>query len=549
VDISVRDAGASGRALRDDKWPPESERILLRYQRRWYLDRSPFKVAAKSRQVGITWTTALEAVEVAALRRSEGGMDVYFMTTSKEDARQFILDCAGWIRDLTPIYYGLIDELEIQQSEDWFEDDDGGSILAFRIDFPSGHTIYALPSRPARMRGKQGYAILDEAAHQDLEAWITAAGGLLMWGGRLAIISTYFGVDNAFYKLVDSVKTGEQRATLHEIDIYDALADGLYKRICRSRGLGRWSQEAEQGWLDWLRGFYGPHRFAQECECIPGRGGGQLYPRAAIMKCMTAGPEECDVIEIVGGQNPRIWTGRGREMVGHSPEPWEGEDAIDLDVRLATLKAWLDQYLEPVLDKLARERLPVYVGGDLGRKLNPSSWVVGQLARDMRRSIRLILELENVGWTEQDFVLDFMWNSLGSRLVGGCSDGMGSGEPTAERAARRTGGRVRAVRIKSGWHEPQFSLLGKRLSEGSLLLPQYAPLLGDLASIRRVNGKIVVPQRTTEDERQQKRHGELGVALALFEQSIGMDGPGTLADKKAKPRRVVRRRPQRGRRR
>lgn len=546
----MSDAGASGRALYDDEgWAPKDARALLRYQSRWYHDRSPFKIYAKSRQIGITWTTALEAVEVAGMRRSEGGLDVYFMTTSKEDARQFINDCAEWIRLITPIYDGLIYELEVQESEDWFEDEDDRPILAFRIDFPSGHTIYALPSRPARMRGKQGYAILDEGAQQDLEAWITAAGGLLMWGGRLAIISTYFGVDNAFYKLIDSVRSGEQLASLHETNIYEALEDGLYKRICGNRGLGPWSQEAEDDWLEWLRRFYGAHRFAQECECIPGGSVGKLFPKAEIMRCMISGPDECDVIEIIGGQHPRIWTGRDREMVGRSAVPWDGEDAAKLEERLATLKVWLDQYLEPVLDRLASKRLPIHVGGDLGRKINPSAWVLGQLGRDMRRPIRLVLELENLGWTEQDFVYDYMWVSLGSRLAGGCSDGTGSGGPSAERAEQRTGGRVKAVKILGGWHEPQFSVLGKRLREGSILLPHYyAPLFGDLASIRRFNGKIVVPQRTTEDDRQQKRHAELAVALALFEQSIGLDGPGTLPGKKAKPRRRSRRRPRRGRR-
>ena len=546
----MSDAGASGRALYDDEgWPPVEERILLPYQARWYYDRSPFKVYAKSRQVGITWTTALEAVEVAAGRVSEGGSNVYFMTTSKDDARQFIEDCARWIRLMTPVMVGLIGEFEIQSSEDWFKDDDGDKILAFRIDFPSGNSIYALPSRPARMRGKQGFAILDEAAQQDLEGWITAAGGLLLWSGRLAVISTYLGVDNAFYRLVKDIKSGEQMASLHETDIYEALKDGLYRRICSSRGTVEWSQEAEDAWLKWLRGFYGKHRFAQECECVPGGVGGQLYPNADVMRCMTAGPDECDVIEMIGDEHPRIWTGRDRDQVGHSDVPWDGEDAADLKDRLATLKVWLDRFIEPVLDRMTSKHLPIYVGGDLGRSLNPSAWVVGQLGRDMRRSIRLVLELENMGWTEQDFVYDYMWDALGSRLTGGCSDGTGSGSSTAERAERRTGGRVKAVKIQSGWHEPKFGVLGSRLRENSIQLPHYyAPLLGDLVSLRRSGGKIVLPQRTTEDDRKQKRHAELAVALALFEQSIGQDGPGTLPAKKAKPRRTVRRRPQRGRR-
>ena len=88
--------------------PPEGvEYALLPYQRRWFYDRARLKVSAKSRQIGITWTTACEAVDVAATRPEEGGLDVYFMTTSMDDARNFIADCAKWVTQLTPFLSGL----------------------------------------------------------------------------------------------------------------------------------------------------------------------------------------------------------------------------------------------------------------------------------------------------------------------------------------------------------------------------------------------------------------------------------------------------------
>jgi len=546
----------------DEGWVEDRWAALLAYERDWFYDRSPMKLIAKSRQIGITWTTAYEAVEVAATRPGAGvpgcGMDVYFMSTSREDARDFIDKCADWIRVITPVIEDMIEVHELRDidevnagalefdEDDWFDDDDGDRILAFRIDFPSGYSIYALPSRPARLRGKSGaYAIIDEAAQQDLEAIMTAAGGLLVWDGRLAFISTYLGTENGFYRLVEAIKTGEQRASLHEVTIYDALADGLYKRICAKAGK-EWSEEAEAGWLEWLRDYYGKHRFKQECECIPERGGSSFLPRALVSKCATIGPQECTIIEIKGGERPRMWV--NNDLVEESSLSWEDEDedAADPDARAVELKRWLDTHLSPVLEGVNADGLPVFGGLDYGRTLNLSSWPFAVRRRDLRRRLRFWIELENVGWPEQDMIADYIWDRLHS-LSAACADGNGNGSNSAEQAHRRTRGKVQIVKINQKWHEPQFLKIEKRLQELALQLPHhFAPLVDDLVSVYRgPNGKFMAPQRTTRDERKQKRHADAAYALALLEQAVDSEGPSPPAA--ARPRRPRRRRSKRRR--
>src|SRR5690606_26683505 len=189
-------------------------------------------VAEKSRQIGFTWGTACGAVIVASLPRNQGGLDVYYMSTGQDDARDFINECMRWIIEK---FSPLLERCPEVEEFDWIDDDDPVAIQTFRIRFPSGFAIYALPSRPARMRGKKRcLAILDEAAQNDLDAWIKATGALKFWGGQRAIISTHYGSDSAFYKYVQRVKAsiadGKRMASLHSVFLHDALRQGVYRR-------------------------------------------------------------------------------------------------------------------------------------------------------------------------------------------------------------------------------------------------------------------------------------------------------------------------------
>lgn len=501
------------------------ECALLPYQRRWFYDRAKIKVAAKSRQIGLTWVTAAEAVEVAATSQDDGGLHVYFMTTAQDDARQFIEDCAKWVAWFTPV----IDASEIVEDEDWFTDENDTAILAYRIDFASGNSIFALATRPAKMRGKRRcYAILDEAAQVDVEEWMTAAGGALMWAGRLAIISTYFGTDNGFYRLVEGIKNGSRDASLHEVFIYDALADGLYKRMCRVEGR-RWTQEAEDEWVEWLRTtVYPDGRFAQECEGNAEQGGGQKIPRAVVERCLVLGPDKCTIFEACGGKHPTAWA--DGEIVGRADASWDTEspDAAEVADRLNTMRQWLEVHVAPALVRINGEGHAQFAGLDYGRTVNLSVFTIAIVRRTRVREARLIIELENMPWPEQFLVQDFLWAGL-TNLQGGAADKGGNGEPAAEDAQAKTRGIVRATKIGSGWHNPKFTVIERRLLEQGWLLPRHhEDLVGDLTSLRMANGKIVAPQRRTTGDRKQKRHADGAFSLALCEQAMSMDGPAIL---------------------
>ncbi|SFJ36898.1 hypothetical protein SAMN05216258_1611, partial [Albimonas pacifica] len=78
------------------------EGILLPYQARAValLERkgTDVLVVEKSRRIGLTWGLAAYAVLRAAREKAAGGMDVMYISYSREMTREFVDACAMWAR-------------------------------------------------------------------------------------------------------------------------------------------------------------------------------------------------------------------------------------------------------------------------------------------------------------------------------------------------------------------------------------------------------------------------------------------------------------------
>ena len=194
------------------------------------------KVCEKSRRVGISWC---EAAHDALTAGTLPGMNVWYLGYNREMALEFINDTAFWAR-----HFGVA----VGETEEVFIEDEGKDILAYRIRFATGFRVTALSSRPNNLRGKQGKVVIDEAAfHDNLSQLIKAAIALLMWGGRLAVISTHNGEENPFNELVNDIRAGKKPYSLHTITLDDALQEGLFRRITQRKRTD-WSLEAEAAW-------------------------------------------------------------------------------------------------------------------------------------------------------------------------------------------------------------------------------------------------------------------------------------------------------------
>ena len=241
--------------------------VLMGYQQRWVADPSPLKVFEKSRRTGITWAEAADDVLIAASNRNVGGQNVYYIAYNQDMTIEYVQAAAMWAR----VYNYAASEVE---DGFWDGDDEDKHIKTFTIRFPdSGFRIVALTSRPSNLRGRQGVIVIDEAAfHDKLSELLKAAMAMLIWGGKVRIISTHDGTENPFNELITDIRAEKRSGSVHRVTFQEAVADGLYRRVCLRLGK-EWKHEEELAWIQSVYSFYGVGA-QEELDCIPSNSSG-----------------------------------------------------------------------------------------------------------------------------------------------------------------------------------------------------------------------------------------------------------------------------------
>ena len=464
--------------------------ILLGYQGRWVADKADVKVSLKSRRIGLTWAEAFDCVTIAGAERAAGGMNCFYIGYNLDMAREFIAACAMWSKHLQ----SFLDEAST--GEFLFRDTDSKGdtreIRAFRITFSSGFSIIALPSRPRSLRGMQGVVILDEAAfHDDLAGMIKAAMALLMWGGKVRIISTHDGKGNPFNELVQDCIAGRKPYKLHTITLDDALKDGLYKRICTSTGKV-WSPAAEVEWRAGLIKNYSPNE-GEELFCIPSEGSGAYFTLA--------------MLEAASNDNAPVLRWEQPADFGLKPD----------DERERVTKLWIDTELRQALARLSPDE-PSAIGGDFARSGDVSARFVYQTSRSGRRRCGLVLELRNIPFREQEMIDAALIEGV-PRFQAAKYDRTGNGAYTAERMQQRFGAqRVEGVAFTATWYIENFPRYRAAVEDRTAELPNDPDIFADYRLVTLINGVPRVPEnkRTAEKgARRGQRHGDVAIAGVL----------------------------------
>lgn len=478
---------APSAAANDDGLP-----ILLGYQGRWIADTADVKVAEKSRRIGLTWAEAFDCVTIAALARGQGGTNCFYIGYNFEMAREFISACAMWARHLQ----GALDEAGTGEFlfQDTDEHGDTRAIKAFRIVFASGFSIIALPSRPRSLRGMQGVVILDEAAfHDDLPEMIKAAVALLMWGGKVRIISTHDGASNAFNEMVLEIRAGRKPYSLHRITLDDALADGLYRRICTSTAKS-WSPEAETEWREGLIARYSPNH-DEELFCVPAQGSGSYFTLSMLE---AAANDNVPVLRF-GGELPADFGLKSDRE------------------RAAVVQAWIDAELLPVLRRLSPDD-PSSIGGDFARSGDVSARYVYQTDRANRRRTALVLELRGVPYREQEQIDAALIRNV-PRFQAAKYDRTGNGAYLAERMQQLFGAlRVEGVAFTTTWYLENFPRYKAALEDRTADLPTDREIFADFRLVTLVQGVPKVPENKRSTEKgaaKGQRHGDVAIAAVL----------------------------------
>lgn len=469
---------------------------LLPYQQDWYRAPGPWRVAAKSRQIGLTWCEAGRQAFTSALARTEGGRDGLYVSTSLLLAREYIDTASLWATAL----HGAATHQGLVVMRDGRDD-----ILAHEIRFASGYKIVGVSSNPAAFRGrKRSEVLLDEGAHHvRLEELLKAAFGVTRWGGEVTVISTHNGAGNRFNKLCKEVRSGALRGSYREYTIHRAVADGLYRRLCKIERRP-WTIEGE---AEYLRDCLASPGAKEEFECIVSQAGAQFYREDLLAKAA----RPAIVLHL---QRDHAWLLR-------SP-----------DERQADTQAWCELHLRPAIRALAGDKRH-YLGKDFARRVDLSAVVVLEQEHDLTLGTPIAIELRNVPDDEQEQVSEYLLANI--PLCAGYAMDVteGGGRNEAERLGARWGSRdliegalIAPVRLSAPWYDREHHRLRARLEERDLWIPRDEDIFEDLQSWRvaEKTNRLELGPKTTSKRDRLLRHGDVGVAI-LLAQSLAPDVP------------------------
>ena len=472
-----------------DDLDPLAEGVLMKHQREWLEDTSDLKIAEKGRRAGITFAEALDDTLIAAAARSAGGDNVFYIGDTKDKGREFIAYVAHFAR--------VVAKELVDVEEFLFEDerDDGTSkfISAYRVKFASGFRVEALSSRPENIRGLQGVVVIDEAAfHKDVRAVIDAVNALLIWGGKIRIISSHNGFLNAFNELIGEAKKADPPTwTVHFIPFSLAVENGLYRRVCLMRGW-TYSQDGERAWEAKIRGAYGSRvaKMRQELDAIPADAEGAALSRVVIER------DADRTVPVIRYQLPNSFN--------DAPEK----------LQAAMVSDWCTGVLRPHIAALDKRRRHDF-GMDFARSGDASALVITEMGQDTVRRWKLVIELRNVPFEMQRDIVYFVGDRL-PRFGHGTLDATGNGAYLGEKALHRYGARITAVKLSQEWYRQNGTPYVEAFGDHSVVIAGDDDVIRDHQALQYVGGVVKVP----DDFRYKgsdglDRHGDTGIAGML----------------------------------
>lgn len=465
--------------------PPTAEvdapPVLLPYQARWIEDGAQVKIAEKSRRTGFTWGEAADDVLIAASEKAAGGQNCWYIGYNLEMAKEYVDACAMWARAFNRA---------AAEIEEGILDDEDKQIRTYIIRFDSGHRITALSSRPSNLRGKQGVVIIDEAAfHEQLGELLKAAMALLIWGGKVRIISTHDGDSNPFNELILECRAGKRPYSVHRLEFRSAVEEGLYRRVCLRLGKP-WTQAAEDAWVEEVYAFYSEDA-AEELDVIPSSGEGAFLPRSLIEGCMDAS------IPVLRLTMPADFAEQPKHL------------------REQEIEDWCQEHLAPLLAGLEPHQDHVF-GSDFARSGDVAAiWPLAE-RRDLTLHTPFVVETRRMPFDQQKQILFFIVDRL-PRFRGGALDARGNGQYLAEAAMQEYGAaRILQVMASAEWYRDHMPRFRAHYEDKTIDAPRDADVLADLRAIKKERGIAKVPDNARyKGADGLLRHGDAAIAQVL----------------------------------
>lgn len=269
--------------------PANPDAIFLPYQEKWIKDTSRLKVMEKSRQIGLSWSTAYPLVERTAAASARH--DQWVSSRDEIQARLFLEDCKMWAQVFNLAAEDL-GEVVIDPKE---------KLTALALRFASGKIIYSMSSNPDAQAGKRGGRVLDEfALHKDpRKLWSIAYPGIT-WGGQMEVLTTHRGSRNFFNTdiVIPARERGNpMRVSLHRVTLQDALDQGFLFKLQQALPEHAEQQAMDEAvYFDWVKsGCADEESFLQEYMCVPGDDDAAFLEYDLIASCEYAQGEAWEI--------------------------------------------------------------------------------------------------------------------------------------------------------------------------------------------------------------------------------------------------------------
>ncbi len=456
--------------------------IFLPYQQDWINDESPLKIYEKGRREGVSWAEAYNSALCAAAAADAGGMSSYYLSYNKTMTKQFIQDCA---------FFAKILNSAVSEMQEIVIQNDKQDITMYRILFDSGFEIVGMPSDAYNLRSKQGRVIFDEAAFCDsFGEVLKAAKALIIWGGQVSVISTHNGEDNPFNLLIKDIRSGKEKGwSLHRTTFDEAIRQGLYKKICAKKG-EKWTKAKEEKFIAEIREIYRDN-IDEELNCIPRQSGDRYFGRGLLDMCTQP------AVEI-------------RRLNCSDAFLYKSEEEKDREIR-----RFFNIEVAPVLSSFENS---LFFGQDFGRSGDLTTYWINEEVEKTSLAARLIIELHNVPFEQQQLFSDLLTGLLDSRhtLGGGALDARGNGQQIAEHAMLQHPGAVICVMESSAWYAKYGTDLHALLESTDFTIPDDDTVKGDFSIVTLKNGiPVIPPVRTGDRDGKGMRHGDAASAAML----------------------------------
>lgn len=411
------------RAVKASNVPVDSA-FFLSYQAKWIRDQSRLKLMEKSRQIGLSWSTAYRLVrEKSAVGAKQ---DAWISSRDDLQARLFKEDCNAFAGILNTAAQDL-GQIVIDPER---------AISAYVLQFASGVRINSMSSNPDAQAGKRGDRVLDEfALHPDSRKLYTIAYPGITWGGSMEIISTHRGSANFFNGLVQEIKhKGNPKGfSLHTVTLQDALDAGFLAKLQTKLPSGDPRQDMDEAaYFDFIRsGCTDEESFLQEYMCIPADDAGAFL-----------------TFELIDG------------IKYQAAEPWE--------YTLAQLTACKN---------------PLYLGGDIGRVRDLTVFWVNEAVGGVNFTRKLV-RLQGATFDEQEARLYELLSLPTLRRA--CIDNTGIGRQLVERAQKQFGVyRVEAVNFTTAVKEELAYPARAAAEDRSARVPDDPKVVSAFRAIRK----------------------------------------------------------------